>query len=267
MSIPTLPNNHFTCKTAGLSALHEIHVFCGDVNPSEGMIAKYQEAVAEWNALHSDAPHPMKACVLALLFRDGKDEKEVVVLQCARYFRSDSTEETIAEAHKDALFLREHGLETLRVKIEATAYGMNGVPLTKTESDALGRYYEFHVKVTPKEGKVHDFGELQEVSKELGQRFGIPVPFSYNKIKHQVPGDYQGGQMFLNVRFRSGLDCVKGDVKVVTDAIDAKTNYKVVKVISEYVWYDTDKDGTPGAGTAMDHGWIDFTEEEWEAAN
>ena len=98
-----------------------------------------------------------------------------------------------------------------------------------------------------------ELAALKSVSRELSSRFDVPVPLSYNQSKE---GTDEGHQRFLNVRFRKcGMDAVKPRLAAVSEAIDATGLFKVRKTISEYVWYDT----LP----RLDHGWIDFSPEEW----
>ena len=145
----------------------------------------------------------------------------------------------------------------VREKIEAMAYGINEIPLKETPP---GKYFEFHIKVGRKDREKAcpiepaEIDALRGVSQRFSSVFKIPVPLSYNENKNKVNQDGQGHQRFLNVRFREGRDtCVKR-VNEVKCAIDADTDFKVLKVISEYVWYDTYTD--------MDKGWIDYTPEE-----
>ena len=85
--------------------------------------------------------------------------------------------------------------------------------------------------------------------------FGTPVPFSYNKSKTGVGKSFQ---RYLNVRFQCGFDEAYEKVKLICDEINATGTFKVVKVISEYVWYDTFR--------ALDRGWIDFDDSDSEGS-
>ena len=64
-----------------------------------------------------------------------------------------------------------------------------------------------------------------------------------------------GGHLTQTFRhcFHGRNDCVER-VNSVKLAIDDFTPFKVLKVISEYVWFDT--------CVEMDKGWIDYTPEE-----
>lgn len=67
-------------------ALHEIHIFLTDLNPTSEKLASYNKAVDEWNAKNSGLPYLMKACFLALVFRTPDNKEKVVkVMQSARY--------------------------------------------------------------------------------------------------------------------------------------------------------------------------------------
>ena len=74
-------------------ALHEIHIFLADLNPTSEKLAQYNQAVEDWNHVNvglstssRSLGYPMKACFLALVFRapDGT-ENVVKVMQSARY--------------------------------------------------------------------------------------------------------------------------------------------------------------------------------------
>jgi hypothetical protein len=61
----------------------------------------------------------------------------------------------------------------------------------------------------------------------------------------------KGYQRYLNVRFRQlGLNSIKEKLNEINVAIVELTCFKVIKTISEYVWYDT--------YVELDKGWIDF---------
>ena len=241
-------------------ALHEIHIFLKDLNPSEDVLKRYNSVVAEWNEKYPDNVHKMKACFLALVFRDAEGKESVVkVMQSARYIRSNETQQVVNECRNDTKWFEDRGLEVVREKIEAMAYGIKEIPL----EDAVvpkGKYFEFHIKVGRKDAEKEchiedsEIDSLRKISQMFSREFKIPVPLSYNENKNKVNQDGEGHQRFLNLRFRKGRnDCV-GHVNAVKSAIDDLTSFKVLKVISEYVWFDT--------YTEMDKGWIDYTPEE-----
>lgn len=77
---------------------------------------------------------------------------------------------------------------------------------------------------------------------------------SYNENKNQFNEDGEGHQRFLNVRFRASRDECSKCLSELKAAIEEMTTFTVLKVISEYVWFDT--------LTALDNGWIDYSPEE-----
>jgi hypothetical protein len=243
------------------AGLQEVHIFLQDLNPQASELERYYKAVDEWNDLHPDVTDKMKACFLALVFRspDGQ-EQTISVMQSARYIRSNgNTDDVVKAAHADADWFAKKGFVVIREKIEASAYGMKGVPLTDEEMQQYpSKYFEFHIKVGRKDAEKNEqlseeeISELKKVSKEFTKKFKTPIPLSYNRNPHQQRGDGQGHQRFLNVRFRNiGLEKVKAHVKEIETAIQASRSFKVLKTISEYVWYDS--------YTALDNGWIDFS--------
>lgn len=246
--------------TNGNNAVQEIHIFLKDLNPTPETLQLYNAVVDEWNSLHPNTADKMKACFLALVFRDPEGKENVVkVMQSARYLRCNSTAETVEEGHADAKWFEDHGLAVIREKIEATAFGINQIPLTL---DALpsGKYFEFHIKVGRKDREKtcpiepDEIDILQAISLQFSQQFRIPVPLSYNENKNKFNDDGEGHQRFLNVRFRCGRDAAVQCVKAIESAINEQTPFKVLKTISEYVWFDTLPE--------LDRGWIDYSPEE-----
>ncbi|MBS0628243.1 MAG: hypothetical protein JSS09_08540, partial [Verrucomicrobia bacterium] len=123
------------------------------------------------------------------------------------------------------------------------------------------KYFEFHIKV----GRLdkEDFCELtnleidqlKQISAEFTKKFKVPIPLSYNNNKDQHTGDKLGHQRFLNVRFRNiGFNSAASRVEAIKQAINNTGTFKVLKTISEYVWYDS--------YPVLDHGWIDYSPEE-----
>lgn len=242
-----------------IAALHEIHIFLAPINPSPEIVKKYTDLCLRWNEMH---PHckPMKPCYLALEFRK-KDEngnftsegEEVCVLQSARYVQSDDMDYIVRQCHADSEYFLANGFDVVREKIEASIYGIDGIPQT-TEEMALypTKYFEFHMRVQKREGKETDviteeeIEQLKKISYEFGNKFGIPVPLSYNKAKHLE----NFHQRFLNLRFR-GIGAKEAVQKVyqVRDAINVQTKFMIGKIISEYVFYDSFPN--------LDVGWID----------
>lgn len=165
------------------------------------------------------------------------------------------------QAHADAKWFADRGLPVIREKIEAMAYGIKEIPVTTQPPD--GKYFEFHIKVGRKDREKAspiepaEIDALKAISRQFSQQFKRPVPLSYNENKNQFNQDGEGHQRFLNVRFRASRDECAVCVNELKAAIDAKTGFTVLKVISEYVWYDT--------LTALDKGWIDYSPEELAA--
>jgi hypothetical protein len=239
-------------------ALHEIHIFLSDLNPSSDILNKYNRAVEEWNDTHKDLIYQMKSCFLALVFRDSNGIDSVVkVMQSARHIKSNDSSYVIQQCHDDAAWFTNRGLPVVREKIEAMAYGIKEIPLNSIPE---GKYFEFHIKVGRKDREKvcpiesSEIDELKSISQKFSHQFKIPVPLSYNENKNQFNQDGEGHQRFLNVRFRKGRDECMKYVSLVKEAIDTQSAFNVLKVISEYVWFDTYTD--------MDKGWIDYTQEE-----
>ncbi len=242
-------------------AVQEIHIFLKDINPSEEVLSRYHTAVQEWNDKHQNTTTDlMKACFLALVFRDATGaEKVVKVMQSARYIRNDSTEQVVEACHADAQWFEDRGLSVIREKIEASAYGIQEIPLLTSELPP-GKYFEFHIKVGRKDREKtcpiepSEIEILKQMSRNFSRIFQVPVPLSYNESKDKWNDDGQGHQRFLNLRFRCGRDEAVKKVKEVETAIHNNTPFLVLKTISEYVWFDTLPE--------LDRGWIDYSPEE-----
>lgn len=229
-------------------ALQEIHIFLEPINPSDAYVDKFNKLVEKYNKIHN-YEKPMKACHLALEFIEPKGT--VRVLQSSRYILSNNTIEVVGECHKDAVFFAENGFNVLREKIEATVHGNNGVPKTTNEmKNYPHKYFEYHIRITDVDNGVLDQKNLDELlirSNEMSKKFGIPIPFSYNKSK----GSDGLHQKYLNVRFRKiGSIEANEHVMEIKKGIEELEGFKVSKIISEYVWYDTFPE--------LDKGWIDF---------
>jgi hypothetical protein len=229
-----------------VEALHEIHIFLEPLNPDEEEVSRFELAVQEWNLKHPGAKKPMKACLLALEF---KEHGWIRVMQSSRYVLSNDKHSVVKECHADAQYFCEWGFDVSREKIEATADGILGIPLLDQDATKWpGKYFEFHIRVE-RTDKDEMTEEEQEILKNLSDAFteelGVPVPLSYNALK----GLDGKKQKYLNLRVRSGLGMADQQVREVIAAIKEK-GLRVVKTIREYVWYDS--------YTLMDKGWIDF---------
>jgi len=242
-------------------AVHEIHIFLLPLNPDEETLKKYYEAVEEWNEKQHPLEQeclkstPMKACHLSLEFLkkgiDGESSspyKDVKVMQSARYVYENDPEKVIEAAHRDARWFNERGLEVVREKIEASAYGNKGIPQTDEEAQQHPDcYFEFHVKVIGENATTKD---LRYIASQYSQHYGVPVPFSHNLNPNQYLADKQGNQLYFNMRFRlTGLDKAKEAIKDLEKSISQTHGITLHKVISEFVWFDT--------YVQLDLGWIE----------
>jgi len=245
----------------GSKALHEIHIFflplaMGKNELDEKVVQKYRDTINIFNK-HSNIIgdiKPMKDPILALNFRDVG---YVTVMQSSLYVLSNSKQDVITLAHQIANLFSVAGLQVVREKIEASAFGIDGIPQTAEEAKKYNKYFEYHIRVARKNDQdttkslplsEEEIGELETISKQFSEKFGVPVPLSYNKSKEGTEGGYQ---RYLNLRCRDmGSPDASKQVHEISQAIVDETSFKVVKVISEYVWYDT--------YVGLDKGWIDF---------
>ena len=239
-------------------ALQEVHIFLApawteakDNLVDEEMVARYNMVVDEFNAVMK-TPKVMKNPLLALNFREVG---YVYVMQSSLYVLSDNKEEVIKTTHQLADMFTTAGFTVIREKVEASVYGINGIPQTAEEiANYPKTYFEFHIRVQhetetrdliPLSGKELEL--LEQLSVEFTDLFGTPVPTSYNKATHP-DGGYQ---RYLNVRFRNcGAPEAIERVNQIRDHINRETSMRVAKIISEYVWYDSN--------VGLDKGWIDF---------
>lgn len=248
-------------------ATHEIHIFLLPVDPPEVCVQLYQDWVKEWNKsqlpgelaqLKSTA---MKACHLSLeyLNEDSGAEgpsllpwtpsyKNLRVMQSSRYVYENDTAKVIAAAKRDAKWFEQHNFSVARVKIEASAHGNQGIPQLDQEALQWPKcYFEFHLKVAGAQATTQD---LRSLAQDLSRKHQVPVPFSHNLNPHQMEGDRQGHQLYLNMRFRkTGLINAQKAIDELKEAIGTYPQVSLVKVISEYVWYDT--------APELDRGWIE----------
>jgi hypothetical protein len=249
---------HMCGSAPGSRALHEIHLFMlpiwtTDFNMNNDHITKYREVIKMFNAtMGADDSNPyfkiMKDPILALNF---VDTGYVTVMQSSLYVLSNDRMEVIKACHQLATMFSLAGLQVVREKIEASAYGIVGVPQTDEEADKYGKYFEFHIRVTRKDASLmsdltpEELTSLEKTSEFLTSHFGVPVPLSYNRSKTDVAG----GQRYLNIRVRNkGMTTIRPILKYINQYIDENTPFKVQKTISEFVWYDSFE--------TMDDGWI-----------
>lgn len=247
-----------------VEALHEIHIFLlptwlPNQKIDDELINKYKKFITLFNEtlfnestlISYDNLKPMKDPVLALNF---VNIGYVTVMQSSMYILSNSPASVINTCHQIAELFQFAGFQVVREKIEASAYGITNIPQEDDNAIKYGKYFEFHVRVQRKDMTNYEAltneetKELENVSLKLSKQYGIPVPLSFNRSKEGTEGGYQ---RYLNLRFRNmGMTNIKSHLNNVTKTIIDETQFKVVKIISEYVWYDTYVD--------MDQGWIDF---------
>lgn len=242
-------------------ALHEIHIFLAPVwmkqsDIDQSIIDRYESVIRLFNSMVTKADSDveikeMKPSVLSLNF---KGIGHVTVLQSSLYILSNDKRNVINTCHQVADIFKEAGFVVIREKIEATIFGTKGIPKTSEEMILYQKYFEYHIRIQRKNIEDHhpltmdEIQILEEISQEFETEFLTPVPLSYNRSKIGTDGGYQ---RYLNVRFREfGSDDAYDRVKQIIGRINDTTVFKVIKVISEYVWYDT--------FTALDEGWIDF---------
>jgi hypothetical protein len=291
--IYTMALSKFNLSELGLKGAHdslatfEIHTFLkpASVDPDStdfsALVERYKAAVELWNKQERPANPSdgsvrygeMKAPVLTLVFRSKGPtgelvEQPVTVMQSARYIYSNDLVLVQQQVELDNAFFESQGFEIIRSKIEATAYGIDGIP--QSAADCVGpladKYFEFHIKVQRKEqqpatsANAHRLSPEEEQSlraaaNKLSKQLAIPVPLSFNREKDASNIDGGASQRFLNVRFRGiGMTEIKKILKAVNQAIATDTPFCVIKTISELVVLDTCPE--------MDHGWIDYSPEE-----
>lgn len=249
---------HMVGSNLGSRALHEIHLFMlplwtTDFSMDNEHIKRYKQVVEMYNTTmgtDTSDPYfkPMKDPILALNF---VGTGYVTVMQSSLYVLSNDRAEVIEATHQLATMFSLAGLQVIREKIEASAYGISGIPQTDDDAVKYGKYFEFHIRVTRKEAAVtndltdDELKSLEETSKHLSEHFSVPVPLSYNRSKTEVAG----GQRYLNIRIRNkGMKSIGPILKYIKEYIETYTLFKVVKIISEYIWYDNYE--------KMDDGWI-----------
>lgn len=246
-------------KGRGTPALQEIHIFLNYIGKEgepidQTIVDKYFDVVNKYNLYVKDQKE-MKNPVLSLKF---KNVGYLTVLQSSLYVLSDNKQEIINKTHQLSNLFKTAGLTVLREKVEASVYGIDGIPQTPEEDLKYSGYFEFHIRVQYNDTNPltkEELHKLDLISELFTMLFKTPVPVSYNNVK-EANNNYQ---RYLNVRFR-GIGAIQSvkRVKLITDVLN-KCYFKVLKVISEYVWYDT--------YVQLDMGWIDFEKQEEECVD
>lgn len=265
-----------------IAATHELHCFT-DVNPTPEKIEAYKARVDWWNKNRLPllqqrdrgqvVHNPMKSPVLTLLFRKDGVINPITVCQSARHIQCDDRRKVLEIVEEDKEFFENTGpyaqsgfapMAVCRIKVEATAHGVDGVPQTAKEAANFPRsYFECHIRVH-KTGSdqlaeqknlppiTHQEQEmLERLTGKLTLQFGFPVPLSLNVAK--------GHQRFINARFYGvGLQEIVVMLQQIRDAVEADGIFMAKEhlQILEYVWFDTAKQ--------IDAGWIDFTDKEFD---
>ena len=243
-----------------IKGISEIHVFFLPINPAEKTVKKFGEICAKINQSRANTTNftKIKDCHLCLHYKGKGDLR---VMQSSRYITSDDMNYIIKECYEEAEAIQQGFDEALnngeidekvsvvREKIEAVASNV-GVPKTNEECKSYPtKYFEYHIRLGRKNEdtatKITDgeIAELKQLSEVFTEKFGTPVPLSFNQTNEQ--------QRYLNVRFQNiGSEQSKANVSKIVQAIEQSKNFKWIKTISEYVWFDSYRQ--------LDGGWIDF---------
>ena len=243
-----------------IKGISEIHVFFTPLNPAPKTVAKFAEICQNINRSNVNNPNftKIKDCHLCLHYREKGD---IRVMQSSRYITSDNMDDIIKECYAEAELIQkgfneayekgeiDEKVNVIREKIEAVASNV-GVPKTDNESQRYPKkYFEFHIRLGRKNENtiIHitneEIEELKQLSESFTNEFKTPVPLSFNQTNEH--------QRYLNVRFENiGSEQAKFNVNKIVKAIDQSKNFKWIKTISEYVWFDSYRE--------LVGGWIDF---------
>ena len=218
----------------------ELHVFVQPLDPPPEVIEAFQVACAA-------AVPPMKALLLQL---DYVDRGFVCVLQSSRYVQGD-LDSAVAAVHDDAEALRAAGLTVIREKVEAVSTNA-GVPQNRAEARpaSSSRYFEFHVLIDGRDRPLDDddLASLRGWSSAFSKQLARPVPLSFNAFKPS--------QRFLNLRASGvGLPEALAVVDELRSAVEAGGRLQVIKVIAEYICFDTQR--------SVDNGWLEPVGARW----
>ena len=247
----------------GMPALHEIHIFLdnlwfGDASSvDKAIVERYSNVVKDFNQICEGTYENFKLMKDPLLSLKFEKNGYINVMQSSLYVLSNNREDVIKMTHQLAELFANAGFNVLREKIEASVYGIDGIPQTDEEAVKYGKYFEFHISVQRKNGNNTEpltnveLSGLEKISNKFKILFNTPVPLSFNMNKENSGKAYH---RYLNFRTRGkGAINSNTELQQILDAIEAETDFSVVKTIREYVWYDT--------YVKLDRGWIDFDEE------
>jgi hypothetical protein len=242
----------------GSPALQEIHIFLGPIWVGDTfdskIIERYTQIVGLFNEIMKDSYEnfkPMKAPVLALKFAEIG---YVTVMQSSLYVLSNDRQKIIDATHQISDMFILAGFTVLREKIEASIYGIDGIPQTRENAEKYNKYFEFHIRVSRTNTEIleplkeEELNKLEIISETFRKSFGVPIPLSFNRAKE---GTREGLQRYLNLRTR-GIGAIESKKKVdeIVEAINKTGDFRVEKVIAEYPWGDSNVE--------LDKGWIDF---------
>lgn len=244
-------------------ATHELHIFMKERDPPLERVDVFFKTVNEWNKKHPDIKLPMEACYLGLTFRNGDGSETIQrIMQSARYLRSNNTDDVIRELYKDAQWFADNDFAVSRVKIEASAYGINGVPKTSGEAPLYPGYFEFHIMIRRKDSKElaititdEEKSELTAISKKFSSEFKVPFPHSYNIPEDRLHDDGTKAERFIDFRPRGkGIKEMAPILERLKQAINATKTFAHFKTIPEWVYFDS--------CPSQDQGSIDYTPQE-----
>lgn len=234
-------------------ANHELHIFLLPHDPDHETVQKFFKVVTEWNKQHPSIKSHMEACYLGIPFRRQDGSEHIVhVIQSARYFKTNDTAEAINQVHNDARWFAACGFEVDREKIEASVYGTDGIPLTHDEAAIYTKNcFEFHINIGLKSQhskfirlSEQEANQLKELRVNFSKEFQTPVLSSYNINEDQLHGDRTDLQRFIDLRFRKkGFNEIKPLLDRIKRAINDTEYFKVLKVLHEFIWYDTNPSG------------------------
>ncbi|MCP2341826.1 hypothetical protein [Actinomadura rupiterrae] len=150
--------------------------------------------------------------------------------------RSGAFGDVLAEADRTAAGLRADGLDVVRVKVEAAPWN-DGVPRTDAAGEALGSYFEHHVKL------------LLDPDADLAglTRTAVAHGAHVSRNVRRVRPDGRPERFVTQRCHRVGAPTATARLDALVEALRA-ASYEIVEVEREYVVHDD----TP----SLDDGWI-----------